>query len=238
MTADNAKVSAKRIPFQLRKTFDPFVQNYFQYIAGEQFVSKHILDKSVILDVGTGAGMLPILLRDTSHTVIGMDISRFAVQTARHSSGNSGSFIVGDAVSLPFKQGTFDVVVANGLFNRINDLSPFLDEFSRVIKSDGRILFDCNNEKTFIPHKQKNFQASYTKEAIEKHLTESELGLSDSDITFFMSLNQKKLIQSERMPLLVKWIGLWISVLMNMFAKRTPGLRSRGAHIWVCAHPF
>jgi SAM-dependent methyltransferase len=237
MASDHTSVSPSRIPFQLRKVFDPIIRNYFYYIGGDKFIFENIDDDVLVLDVGTGAGMVPILFRQTSHEVVAIDLSKLAVRTAKGSSGSDSSFIVADASLLPFKKDSFDTVIAVGLFNRIEDLTPFLDEFSRIIKENGKIIFNCNNKNTFIPHKKQQFQANHTKDEINDYLSESKLTMKKYDVNFFMSLNQKKLIQSDRIPFLIKWGGLWISIILNLIAKQIPKLKSKGAHIWVCAEP-
>jgi ubiquinone/menaquinone biosynthesis C-methylase UbiE len=234
--ADN-KLPPSRVPFQLRKTFDPIIQKYFYEISGEKFIFEHLDDGALVLDVGSGAGMLPILLRRTSHEVFAIDLAEFAVTTAKNCSGGHGSFAVAEATSIPFKNNVFDAVIANGLFNRIEDLQPFLDEFSRVVKNDGRVIFNCNNDRTFIPHKQQESQAHHTIDEIERDLSNNSLRLDDIEITFFMSLNQKKLVQSNRMPILIKWFGLWISIFINRIAKQVPWIKERGGHIWICVKP-
>jgi hypothetical protein len=41
--ADN-KLPPSRVPFQLRKTFDPIIQKYFYEISGEKFIFEHLDD--------------------------------------------------------------------------------------------------------------------------------------------------------------------------------------------------
>ena len=50
------------------------------------------------------------------------------------------TFQEGSAEQLPFPDGTFDVVISNGVFNLIPDKAKALREVFRVLKSSGRFL--------------------------------------------------------------------------------------------------
>lgn len=101
-----------------------------------------------VLDVGCGPGHLSIqLAREHGLEVIGLDldpamIDRARANTERLEAQESGrpSFLVGDVASLPFPDGSFDVVVSTLSMHHWDDPSAGLAEIARVLRPGGRAL--------------------------------------------------------------------------------------------------
>jgi phosphatidylethanolamine/phosphatidyl-N-methylethanolamine N-methyltransferase len=97
-----------------------------------------------ILEVGVGTGLsLPDYAR--SHRLIGVDLSapmlrKAKARVAEHSLGNVEGLAVMDAQHLGFKDGAFDVVVAQYVITTVPDAEATLDEFARVVRSGGEII--------------------------------------------------------------------------------------------------
>ncbi len=96
------------------------------------------------LDVACGTGDLSLALNDagTAH-VTGLDFCRPMLELARHKSADAPRaipYVEGDALALPFAEGSFDVVtIAFGLRN-LADWEAGLCELRRVLKPGGRIV--------------------------------------------------------------------------------------------------
>jgi malonyl-CoA O-methyltransferase len=94
-----------------------------------------------ILDVGTGTGAL--LERLHAHypaaRLAGVDIAFNMCRQAQHKLGKACCFVNGDAEYLPFKSGTFDLVVSASALQWVSDLSAVLREFQRVVRPGGDI---------------------------------------------------------------------------------------------------
>jgi len=100
-------------------------------------------DSLKILDVGTGTGFLALLFAEMEHSVTGIDISKGMLEKARHNAGESKltvDFMHCDAENLPFEDGTFDVVINRHLLWTIPNPRIAVDEWSRVVKSGGKIM--------------------------------------------------------------------------------------------------
>ena len=101
-------------------------------------------DDSLVLDIATGTGDLAFrALRDSRCRVIGIDLSARMLEQAARKAGsylNTRYFpISGDALTLPFRDDTFDrAMVAFGIRNVIR-VDRFLDELARVTRKGGRI---------------------------------------------------------------------------------------------------
>jgi ubiquinone/menaquinone biosynthesis C-methylase UbiE len=100
-----------------------------------------------VLDVGTGSGSIPLkmALRRPDLTLVGVDLSEGMLRAARErlkSAGLGGRlrFRRADARRLPFRRGSFDLVISNSLIHHLADPVPVLDEIARVLAPGGRIF--------------------------------------------------------------------------------------------------
>lgn len=93
----------------------------------------------VALDLACGTGDLAIALAHRGGMVIGMDFTHAMLEQACRRGAHPVSWAGGDALQLPFADGTFDrVTVAFGIRNFL-DLRRGLSEMARVLKSGGRV---------------------------------------------------------------------------------------------------
>jgi len=92
-----------------------------------------------VLDVAAGTGASSAALARTGATVTGVDLSPGMIAQGRkdHSQVN---FVVGDAESLPFPDGSFDAVTTFFGLRTMPDPHRVLDEMFRVTKPGGRIV--------------------------------------------------------------------------------------------------
>jgi demethylmenaquinone methyltransferase / 2-methoxy-6-polyprenyl-1,4-benzoquinol methylase len=91
-----------------------------------------------VLDVACGTGDLSLTLFEiTGAGVVGTDFCRPMLEIAAGKTSGPIRFIEGDALDLPFRDGTFDVVtIAFGLRN-LSNVESGLTELSRVLKPGG-----------------------------------------------------------------------------------------------------
>src|SRR4029077_6629813 len=92
-----------------------------------------LLDARPLLDLGSGDGALA----SGPGLVVGLDRSERILRAAR-----GGRLVVGEAETLPFRDGSFAVVVAGDLFHHLDDgnLLAALREVGRVLGRDGRLV--------------------------------------------------------------------------------------------------
>jgi demethylmenaquinone methyltransferase/2-methoxy-6-polyprenyl-1,4-benzoquinol methylase len=107
-------------------------------------------EDAVVLDVACGTGDLALeLQRGAAAKVIGTDFCRPMLEIARQKNGTGTGhipYIEGDAMELPFADGSFDAVtIAFGLRNLPNYASG-LKEFRRVLKPTGKLaILECSS---------------------------------------------------------------------------------------------
>lgn len=110
------------------------------------------VDKSLkCLDIGCSSGIITFLLGEQYSSAIGFDIDREAVIYAqKHHSSSRNHFLVADAMHMPFKNGSFDAIICNHIYEHVPDPPQLLDEIFRVLKMDGFCYFSAGNRYMII----------------------------------------------------------------------------------------
>lgn len=108
---------------------------HIQDLAGEE-----------VLDIGSGCGgrTAYYLLHGNPSSVVGLDISTLRASVARQSVRqlcDEGRifFAVGLGESLPFEDGSFDLILSYDVFEHVQNLPEVLRECHRVLKPGGRL---------------------------------------------------------------------------------------------------
>lgn len=104
------------------------------------------------LDLCCGAGTNPVYLAENGFGVTALDISDRAVELAIEKANLSSvdiDFLIGDFVSLPFKNEEFGFVFDFGCFHHVEpgNRAAFIDGVSRVLESGGAYLMVCFSNK-------------------------------------------------------------------------------------------
>lgn len=97
------------------------------------------------LEVGSGSARLSCLLAMAGYRTVCLDISMKGLMAARanYSVGRvSGWFVAGDGFRLPFRDGTFEVVLSTGLLEHFADPSQVVLEMVRVLRPRGVFYSD------------------------------------------------------------------------------------------------
>jgi demethylmenaquinone methyltransferase / 2-methoxy-6-polyprenyl-1,4-benzoquinol methylase len=91
------------------------------------------------LDVATGTGDLAVALRARGADVVGLDFSERMLELARRKAPDV-RFETGNALELPFEDGSFDAVTVGFGARNFSDLGRGLREMARVAKPGGRVV--------------------------------------------------------------------------------------------------
>ena len=99
-----------------------------------------------VLDVGSGAGtdsLVAAQMVSPGGRVTGIDMTEEMLGKARASAAAMGmanvAFVAGEAEALPFGDGSFDVVISNGVIDLVPDKDAVFSEIFRVLAPGGRI---------------------------------------------------------------------------------------------------
>jgi 2-polyprenyl-3-methyl-5-hydroxy-6-metoxy-1,4-benzoquinol methylase len=111
-----------------------------------QNVQETIKSNQRILDVGCGTGYGTQLLFNAGHETMGIDVSTQAIIYS-NSSFPGPEYFIGNAESLPFKEGIFDVVTAFESIEHLQDADSGIKEIQRVLKKRGDLFISTPNPK-------------------------------------------------------------------------------------------
>lgn len=105
-------------------------------------------EKLKILDVGTGPGIVALMLAELGHDVTGVDFAEDMLKNAVKNNSASGlnvTFREGDAEDLPFDESSFDAVVSRFVLWTVTDPKKAIVEWGRVLRPGGKIVIVDGN---------------------------------------------------------------------------------------------
>jgi SAM-dependent methyltransferase len=121
--------------------------SHWEYETGRSLLAEYAahfgpLGGTTVLDIGCGLGGKTVAYAEAGARAVGVDIApEHVTQSVSFalSRGAAVPFLVGDAGSLPFRDGTFDLVVANDAMEHFTDPRSALAELVRVVRPGGVI---------------------------------------------------------------------------------------------------
>ncbi len=131
----------------------------------------HLKDKMKILDVGCGTGAFTYYLANKTKNscFYGIDIDELFIQSAnekinkiQNNMKNKFHFSVADALSLPFNENTFDIVVSYTALTNIPNSKLALDEMIRVTKPNGHIASVTSQSFSYVPQYEGIYPSSHS----------------------------------------------------------------------------
>jgi len=127
--------------------------DYDRIAQGIRSVADHVVRAAGIrsgervLDVACGTGNTAVMARARGAVVTGLDLTPELLEVARKRAAQEGyddiTWKVGDAATLPFPDGSFDVVVSSCGLMFAPDQQQVADEVARVTRRGGRIAIQA-----------------------------------------------------------------------------------------------
>ena len=100
-------------------------------------------DGDIVLDVATGTGKFAAELAEVTSHVIGVDFCPGMVLVGKAAGVEANhviSFVLGDALNLPFASNSFDCAAMGFALRNVADITGCLSEMKRVVKQGGKIV--------------------------------------------------------------------------------------------------
>lgn len=157
---------------QARRAFERAARTYDEAAVLQREVNQHLLERldyinyqpGTILDVGAGTGYATRALKKTypAANLIALDIAYPMLSVSRSRTpllarlGKKIKFINAEAEKLPLSDNSVDMVYSNLTVQWVNNLELALEEFNRVLKPGGMLLFS-----TFGPDTLKELRESW-----------------------------------------------------------------------------
>lgn len=159
--------------------YEQRMENPLKYNIATRYRKKLIFDlikpkkKDMLLDVGCGLGYMASLLSKKCKTY-GIDTDTKSIKLAKKVGDGNATFLVANALKMPFKGNTFDYVIASEVIEHVPDDNLFMKEIVRVTKKNGTIVLTT-------PSLEGLFKVSATchKYGTEKHFKE---GYKEKDL--------------------------------------------------------
>jgi len=130
---------------------------------GYHFDLADLEDGDDVLDLGSGSGtdvFVAALAVGETGSVTGLDMTDEQLAKARTLRDEAGfdtiSFEKGYIEDLPFEDGTFDVVISNGVINLSSDKAAVFAEANRVLRPEGRLAISDIISEQQMPESIKN----------------------------------------------------------------------------------
>jgi ubiquinone/menaquinone biosynthesis C-methylase UbiE len=150
-------MAAEELPRPKRRFFDlwsrvydvPAVQRAIYRPVHDAVVKRlRVVKPALVLDVGCGTGILSTRVRDDlGSAVVGIDFSAGMLEQAAARTRDV-AWVHGDAMHLPFRDGSVDAVLSTESFHWFPDPAAALGEFARVLRPGATLLVALVNTRT------------------------------------------------------------------------------------------
>jgi 2-polyprenyl-3-methyl-5-hydroxy-6-metoxy-1,4-benzoquinol methylase len=136
------------------------------------FFVRALAKGKVVLDAGCGEGIGSYIFSEKAKFVFGFDIDEECIRLAKEKYKRDNlCFLTGSIHEIPFKEGTFDLVVCLEVIEHVEEQEKAIHEMKRVLKKDGMLIISTPNKKIYSdernyknPHHKREF---YKEEFIE-----------------------------------------------------------------------
>jgi len=179
-----AKADLTKQPKEVSEMFDDVAKHYDRtndvLSMGNSFIWRIATTRAVaavagerILDIAAGTGTSSAALAKSGADVVAIDFSSGMIEVGRKRHPTI-SFVVADAMDLPFADGEFDAVTASFGLRNVENPKKALAEMYRVLKPGGRLVI-CE----FSTPSRAIFRAGYT--AYMRYLMPTIVGAASSN---------------------------------------------------------
>jgi Methylase involved in ubiquinone/menaquinone biosynthesis len=103
------------------------------------------LFSAICLDIGCSSGLISSVIAPFVGKMIGLEYDIVALRSADQDIRKRVQLTLGDAMHLPFRESSFDVVICAQVYEHVPDDIRLFDEIHRVLKAGGIVFFSGPN---------------------------------------------------------------------------------------------
>ena len=135
-------------PLRDSELYDPSRRDVFNFIDDTKvrYLRPLLPPAGRAIEIGAGSGRLLIRLgAERPYGLVALDYAAYAARAVRENlrrAGREGSVVFGDARTLPFSDGSFDVVLSGGLLEHFREPLPVMCEMARLLRPGGLFYAD------------------------------------------------------------------------------------------------
>ena len=118
--------------------------NKVRYILKQ--IEKIQLDNEICLDLGCSNGTFTSILAPEFKSILGLDYDKVGLKTIPEDTRNKILFINGDAMTLPFNEHSFGVIICAQVYEHVPLDTRLFSELARVLKPGGVVFFSGPNK--------------------------------------------------------------------------------------------
>lgn len=175
-----------------KKEYDEYASEFSnsrQFFWDElKFLKEYVNSGDSVLDIGCGNGRFSDLFKNEDIDYTGIDFSKQLIEIAKKERGKNGTFVQASALSLPFKDSSFDKVFSIAVLHHIpskEKRKKFISEIHRALVPSGICVLTVWN--TF----QSRFIKTHVEHSLKKVLGRSNLDFGDMIIPFGKQKRQR-----------------------------------------------
>ena len=156
-----------------------------------------------VLDLGSGLGGTSKIFSN-KNSVVSFDVDSFRLKN-QHEYLNEYSLINGDALNLPLKENSFDIVILQDVIEHLPEIDKLIKPLFKILKEDGIIYISTPNKFSFLnvisdPHWGLPLISLLARENIKKYFLRyfRKQDLNRKDIAQLFSLNDLQKVFGEK----------------------------------------
>lgn len=209
------------------------------HLFGYQDFASRIPEGGRVLDLACGEGYGSAVIAGRTGRCVGLDLAP-SLLAASSKQYPDVDFVTGDALRLPFADGSFDAVGALQVIEHLTETEAFLSEIARVLKPGGFAYITTPNidrhprmaRKEFNPHHLRDFTPSELRSELSKVFGEVRLfgqmldpSLPRAQVLLAAAEREWELIpRAERVELLVRRFPGPVRVRLRRWLLRLAGI--------------